>query len=77
MVKRQQNFADGGGVVMDGRDIGTHVLPNAEVKVFLLASVEERAYRRHIENLKKGFQSDLRNLKKKLPCETSSILKEK
>ena len=43
MVKRQQDFANNGGVVMDGRDIGTHVLPNAEVKVFLLASVEERA----------------------------------
>ncbi len=59
MVKRQQEFANGGGVVMDGRDIGTHVLPNAEVKVFLRASVEERALRRHAENLEKGFSSDL------------------
>lgn len=59
MVKRQQEFAKGGGVVMDGRDIGTHVLPNAEVKVFLRASVEERALRRHAENLEKGFASDL------------------
>ena len=47
---------------MDGRDIGTHVLPNAEVKVFLLASVEERAVRRHTENLQKGFSSDLDQL---------------
>lgn len=66
MVKRQQNLAAGGGVVMDGRDIGTHVLPNAEVKVFLLASVEERAYRRHVENLKKGFQSDLKKLQEEI-----------
>jgi cytidylate kinase len=63
MVKRQQAFATEGGVVMDGRDIGTHVLPNAEVKVFLLASVEERAERRHAENLEKGFPSDLEKLK--------------
>jgi cytidylate kinase len=66
MVKRQQNLAAGGGVVMDGRDIGTHVLPNAEVKVFLLASVEERAHRRHVENLKKGFQSDLKKLQEEI-----------
>lgn len=63
MVKRQQMFAKDGGVVMDGRDIGTHVLPDAEVKVFLLASVEERAQRRHSENIQKGFQSDLEQLK--------------
>ncbi|THE15067.1 (d)CMP kinase [Bacillus timonensis] len=63
MVKRQQGFAEQGGVVMDGRDIGTHVLPNAEVKIFLLASVEERAVRRHEENLSKGYQSDLEQLK--------------
>jgi CMP/dCMP kinase len=62
MVKRQQQFAEQGGVVMDGRDIGTHVLPNAEVKIFLLASVEERAKRRHEENLKRGFPSSLENL---------------
>ncbi|MEH7883127.1 (d)CMP kinase [Bacillus sp. JJ1609] len=63
MVKRQQIFAKDGGVVMDGRDIGTHVLPNAEVKIFLLASVEERAQRRHAENTQKGFHSDLEQLK--------------
>ncbi|MFE8702658.1 (d)CMP kinase [Cytobacillus sp. FJAT-54145] len=66
MVRRQQEFAVGGGVVMDGRDIGTHVLPHAEVKVFLLASVEERAERRHLENLQKGFPSDLEKLKEEI-----------
>jgi len=63
MVRRQQGFAKSGGVVMDGRDIGTHVLPDAEVKIFLLASVDERAERRHQENLSKGYQSDLEQLK--------------
>ncbi|NRD80591.1 (d)CMP kinase [Bacillus sp. BRMEA1] len=66
MVRRQQDFARNGGVVMDGRDIGTHVLPHAEVKVFLLASVEERAERRHSENLAKGFPSDLEKLKEEI-----------
>jgi CMP/dCMP kinase len=66
MVKRQQDFARDGGVVMDGRDIGTHVLPNAEVKIFLLASVEERAQRRHDENIQKGFPSDLEKLKEEI-----------
>lgn len=63
MVHRQQHLGSKGGVVMDGRDIGTHVLPNAEVKIFLLASVEERAKRRHMENVEKGFPSDLEELK--------------
>jgi cytidylate kinase len=63
MVDRQRKLAKGGGVVMDGRDIGTHVLPHAEVKVFLLASVEKRAYRRYEENKLKGFDSDLEQLK--------------
>ncbi|WP_078546044.1 (d)CMP kinase [Litchfieldia alkalitelluris] len=66
MVARQQQFASDGGVVMDGRDIGTHVLPNAELKVFLLASVEERAVRRHEENISKGIESYLENLKEEI-----------
>jgi cytidylate kinase len=66
MVARQRALAQNGGVVMDGRDIGTHVLPNAEVKVFLKASVEERARRRHKENIARGFPSDLETLKKEI-----------
>lgn len=66
MVSRQQQLAKKRGVVMDGRDIGTHVLPDAEVKIFLIASVEERAKRRHEENLQKGFSSDLNELKKEI-----------
>ena len=66
MVARQKSFGKNGGVVMDGRDIGTHVLPNAEVKIFLLASVDERAIRRHTENIQKGFPSDLEKLKEEI-----------
>ncbi|MFE0505712.1 (d)CMP kinase [Peribacillus butanolivorans] len=66
MVRRQQNFGENGGVVMDGRDIGTHVLPNAEVKVFLIASVDERAQRRHQENILKGFPSDIEKLREEI-----------
>ena len=50
----QQNIAKTNNVVMDGRDIGTVVLPNADVKIFLTASAEERARRRHKELLEKG-----------------------
>ncbi|WP_173916284.1 (d)CMP kinase [Halobacillus sp. Marseille-Q1614] len=62
MVRRQQKLVEQRGVVMDGRDIGTHVIPDAEVKIFMIASVEERAARRHKENLEKGFHSNLEDL---------------
>lgn len=54
MVSLQQKAAIGLNVVMDGRDIGTVVLPNANLKVFLTANVEERAKRRYAENIAKG-----------------------
>jgi CMP/dCMP kinase len=66
MVQRQKQMSTKGGVVMDGRDIGTHVMPDAEVKCFLIASVDERAKRRHMENLEKGFPSDLEQLKEEI-----------
>lgn len=66
LQERQQVFATEGGIVMDGRDIGTAVLPNAELKIFLLASVEERAERRYKENMAKGFTGDLDQLKKEI-----------
>ena len=50
----QQNIAKTNNVVMDGRDIGTVVLPNADVKIFLTASPEERAKRRYKELIEKG-----------------------
>ncbi len=66
MLVRQRQLAADGGVVMDGRDIGTHVLPNAELKIFLKASVEERALRRYEENKQKGFDTDLDKLKQEI-----------
>ncbi|WP_343754225.1 (d)CMP kinase [Alkalibacterium iburiense] len=64
MVRRQQKMAKSNGVIMDGRDIGTVVLPNSNLKIFLVASVKERAERRHKENKQKGIFSDLEQLKR-------------
>ncbi len=66
MVKRQQELSREHSVVMDGRDIGTHVIPDAQVKIFLIASVEERAKRRHEENVSKGIPSDLAQIKREI-----------
>lgn len=55
MVEQQRQIAQAGGIVMDGRDIGTTVLPDAQVKIFLVASAHERARRRYEENLQKGL----------------------
>ncbi len=63
MVERQRKLAENKSVVMDGRDIGTNVLPHAEVKIFLIASVDERAKRRYGENKRRGIASDLEQLK--------------
>jgi len=49
LVQKQKEMAKHKGVVMDGRDIGTHVLPDAELKIFMTASVKERAARRYLE----------------------------
>ena len=59
----QRDIASHGGIVMDGRDIGTVVLPDAELKIFLVASVDERADRRYKENLSRGITTDLDLLK--------------
>ncbi|SDH08277.1 cytidylate kinase [Alteribacillus persepolensis] len=63
MVKKQQELAKAKGTVLDGRDIGTTVLPHAELKVFLTASVEERARRRHLENVENGRESNFETIK--------------
>lgn len=57
MVLLQQTIAASKSVIMDGRDIGTHVLPNADLKIYLTASPEVRAARRHKELLEKGILS--------------------
>ena len=62
MVDQQRRMGEAGGVLMDGRDIGTVVFPNAQLKIFLTASVEERARRRYAEMVAKGQQVDLQQL---------------
>ncbi|MDR1567947.1 MAG: (d)CMP kinase [Streptococcaceae bacterium] len=63
LVAIQQRFGENGGVIMDGRDIGTVVLTGADLKIFLVASVEERAKRRFKENQAKGIETDFDQLK--------------
>ncbi len=58
LVAQQQQMGEGGGVVMDGRDIGTVVFPHAELKVFVTASAEVRAQRRFDELQAKGMPAD-------------------
>lgn len=62
LVKMQQKIAKNKGYIMDGRDIGTVVLPDAEVKIFMTASAETRAMRRYLENQERGIKSNLRAL---------------
>jgi len=75
LQRRQREIARNNSVVMDGRDIGTYVLPQAEVKVFLSASDEERARRRQRELLEKGFEASfeeiLENLQKRDAIDSS------
>lgn len=66
MVALQQELARTQSVVMDGRDIGTVVLPDALVKVYLTASSEVRAKRRMAEYMEKGIESDFEQLKKEI-----------
>lgn len=66
LVAKQQELAANGGIVMDGRDIGTHVLKDAELKIFMSASVEERAKRRFIDNEKRGIPSSIESLKEEI-----------
>ncbi|MDR7523491.1 MAG: (d)CMP kinase [Armatimonadota bacterium] len=64
MVAQQRALAASGGVVMEGRDIGTVVLPDAEVKVFLDATLETRAKRRHDELRARGVEIDIEEIKR-------------
>ena len=66
LVALQREMAERGSVIMDGRDIGTNVLPNAEVKIFLTASVEERARRRWKELREKGHDVSLEEIEKEV-----------
>ncbi|MBP5216792.1 MAG: (d)CMP kinase, partial [Bacilli bacterium] len=63
LVELQRKMAASKSVVMDGRDIGTYVLPEADVKIYQIASVETRAVRRYEENLSKGIPTTLAEVK--------------
>ena len=62
LLELQRGLARTKDVVMDGRDIGTNILPNADVKVYLTASVETRAKRRYLELTEKGIACDLKEI---------------
>lgn len=66
LVAQQQKLAANGGVVMDGRDIATHVLKTAELKIFMSATVEERARRRFMDNQKRGIESSIEKLQEEI-----------
>ena len=62
LVELQRAMAEHDSVIMDGRDIGTYVLPNAQVKIYQIASVETRAVRRYEENISKGIACTLQDI---------------
>ncbi|MCT4618732.1 MAG: (d)CMP kinase [Marinisporobacter sp.] len=66
MVELQRNIAENKNVIMDGRDIGTFVIPNATYKFYLTASIEERAKRRFIELRNKGFDTTFEIVKEEI-----------
>ena len=66
MDKRQREIANNHSIIMDGRDIGTVVLPTADLKVFLIATAQERANRRYKENQLRGIETDYDQLLKEI-----------
>lgn len=66
LVEQQRQMANVGGVILDGRDIGTVVLPDAELKIYQCASVETRAKRRYLENQQRGLICDFEKIKKEI-----------
>lgn len=66
MTEMQRNIASSGNIIMDGRDIGTRVLPDADYKFFITASLEERARRRWKELREKGLEVSLAEIEKKI-----------
>jgi cytidylate kinase len=63
LVSIQRNLANNNSIVMDGRDIGTNVLPNATLKIFLIADIDERVKRRSIDFLNSGETIDIKQIK--------------
>ncbi|WP_105616076.1 (d)CMP kinase [Vallitalea okinawensis] len=66
LVALQQDIAKSNSVVMDGRDIGTFVIPKADLKIYLTASVKKRAERRYAELIAKGLQANLQQIEREI-----------
>ncbi|AZI68075.1 (d)CMP kinase [Kaistella daneshvariae] len=66
LLEKQRKIAADGGIIMDGRDIGTIILPNADYKFFLTASIDERTKRRFLELQKLGIETDEDTVRKNL-----------
>lgn len=66
LVQQQRRLAEAGGVVMEGRDIGTVVFPHARCKIYLTATVDERARRRHLELTQKDRAADLEEVRREV-----------
>ena len=66
LVELQRSYSENTGLVMDGRDIGTTVFPNADLKIFMTASVNVRAQRRYLELVEKGFKVDFEEIKQNI-----------
>ena len=64
LLKLQRQLATEKNVIMDGRDIGTCVLPDAKTKIFLTASARERARRRYKEQVERGIECDIKQIEK-------------
>ncbi|WP_414050207.1 (d)CMP kinase [Macrococcus animalis] len=64
LVGIQQEMTIAKGIVMDGRDIGTYVIPDAELKIYMIASVTERAERRLLDNQQRGIEANFEDLMK-------------
>ena len=76
LVDEQRKMAKAGNVILDGRDIGTVVLPNADLKIYQIASVETRAKRRYLENLERGLDADLETIKKEIEDVTYTLVQD-
>jgi len=63
MVAQQRKISQDKNVVMDGRDVGTVIFPSADIKLFITASVDERAKRRFIEMEQKGYDVEIQDIK--------------
>ncbi len=66
LVAQQRMMSKDGGVILDGRDIGTVVLPDAHLKIYQVASVEARAKRRYLENQARHIECDLESIKEEI-----------